>query len=284
MGGSRLLRFRLGTEPVRQAFDLDHVRCRETETFDIWHQGPEEITIVPQRAFWSCDCILDGFDARPRQPGIMEHLPDVGAHDVAWPWHPHRGHCGLRGGHAGDRRDEAKPDPSFGLVAAHRAACARFDQINIDDDAVFEGAARATDTALDELLKTPPTKRAGARSAIEIDRDAASGPDRDFLDRRLEASRLLLEWLSKALEPDPAASPTAQTPPPSASQADPDQSPPPESATRVRAMESVGGSCAAPRPRHRGLAGPRNGRRPVTAPSTSTRACSLRPFTFLPAS
>jgi hypothetical protein len=46
------------------------------------------------------------------------------------------------------------------------------------------------------------------------------------------------------------------------------------------AMESVGGSCAAPRPRHRGLAGPRNGRRRVTADlrhRPGRAACGLSP-------
>jgi hypothetical protein len=37
----------------------------------------------------------------------------------------------------------------------------------------------------------------------------------EILDRRIEAARLLLEWLSQALEPHPAAFPAAQTLPPS---------------------------------------------------------------------
>ncbi len=60
------------------------------------------------------------------------------------------------------------------------------------------GASMATNEAqlqLFEALKAHTFE-------LEIERDAASGPDREFLDRRLEASRLLLEWLSKALEPD----------------------------------------------------------------------------------
>jgi hypothetical protein len=46
-------------------------------------------------------------------------------------------------------------------------------------------------------------------SELEITRGAASGPDLEVLDRRIEAARLLLEWLSQALE----APPEAQTPP-----------------------------------------------------------------------
>jgi hypothetical protein len=38
-------------------------------------------------------------------------------------------------------------------------------------------------------------------SELEITRGAASGPDLEVLDRRIEAARLLLEWLSQALEP-----------------------------------------------------------------------------------
>jgi hypothetical protein len=44
-------------------------------------------------------------------------------------------------------------------------------------------------------------------SELEIERDAASDRDLDTLDRRIGAAQLLLEWLSKALEPKPAASP-----------------------------------------------------------------------------
>jgi hypothetical protein len=40
---------------------------------------------------------------------------------------------------------------------------------------------------------------------LETERDVASDRDRETLDRRIEAARLLLEWLSKALEPGPSA-------------------------------------------------------------------------------
>jgi hypothetical protein len=61
---------------------------------------------------------------------------------------------------------------------------------------------------------------------LEITRGGASGPDLEVLNRRIEAARLLLEWISRALELDPPASPTVQTPPPSSSQADLNQTPP----------------------------------------------------------
>ena len=61
---------------------------------------------------------------------------------------------------------------------------------------------------------------------LEITRGVTSGPDQEVLDRRIEAARLLLEWLSQALEPDPPSFPAAQTPPPSSSPADRDQIPP----------------------------------------------------------
>jgi hypothetical protein len=43
-------------------------------------------------------------------------------------------------------------------------------------------------------------------SELEIERAVASERDLEALDRRIEAARLLLEWLSKALESEPAAS------------------------------------------------------------------------------
>lgn len=63
-------------------------------------------------------------------------------------------------------------------------------------------------------------------SELEIERDVASDRDLEALDRRIEAARLLLEWLSKALEPKPATFPTAQTPSPPERQAlpEPDES------------------------------------------------------------
>lgn len=65
-------------------------------------------------------------------------------------------------------------------------------------------------------------------SELEIERHVTSERDLEALDCRIAAARLLLEWLSKALEPQPAASPKAQTPPPPGPQADPDQGPMPE--------------------------------------------------------
>ncbi len=43
-------------------------------------------------------------------------------------------------------------------------------------------------------------------SELEIERDGASDRDLDALDRRIGSARLLLEWLSKALDSEPAAS------------------------------------------------------------------------------
>ena len=61
---------------------------------------------------------------------------------------------------------------------------------------------------------------------LEIARSVSSGSDLEAaLDRRIAETRRLLEWLSQALEPQPAASPTAQTQPPSTSQADEHQTP-----------------------------------------------------------
>jgi hypothetical protein len=61
---------------------------------------------------------------------------------------------------------------------------------------------------------------------LEITRGVTSSPNLEILDRRIEAARLLLEWLSQALEPHPAASPAVQTQPPSSAPADQDQIPP----------------------------------------------------------
>jgi PEP-CTERM motif len=52
---------------------------------------------------------------------------------------------------------------------------------------------------------------------LEITRGVTSGPNLEVLDRRIEATRLLLEWLSQALEPHPEASPAVQMPLPSSS-------------------------------------------------------------------
>jgi hypothetical protein len=61
---------------------------------------------------------------------------------------------------------------------------------------------------------------------LEIIRGGAAGPDLEVLDRRIEAARLLLKWISRALELEPPASPAVQTPPPSTSPVDRDQTPP----------------------------------------------------------
>jgi hypothetical protein len=61
---------------------------------------------------------------------------------------------------------------------------------------------------------------------LEIIRGGGAGPDLEVLDRRIEAARLLLEWLSRVLELEPPASPAVQTLPPSSSQADRNQIPP----------------------------------------------------------
>jgi hypothetical protein len=42
---------------------------------------------------------------------------------------------------------------------------------------------------------------------LEITRGLLSGPDLEILDRRIAAVQLLLEWLSRALEPHPASFP-----------------------------------------------------------------------------
>jgi hypothetical protein len=51
-------------------------------------------------------------------------------------------------------------------------------------------------------------------SELEITRGVVEGLDREALDHRIEAARQLSEWLSQALELQPAAFPAAQTPPP----------------------------------------------------------------------
>jgi hypothetical protein len=45
------------------------------------------------------------------------------------------------------------------------------------------------------------------KTELEITRGVASGPDVENLDRRIEAARLLLEWISRTLELQPPASP-----------------------------------------------------------------------------
>jgi hypothetical protein len=63
-------------------------------------------------------------------------------------------------------------------------------------------------------------------SELEIERSVTSGPDLEVLDRRIEAVRLLLEWIWRALALEPPASPEVQTPPPSGSPTDLHQTPP----------------------------------------------------------
>jgi hypothetical protein len=60
---------------------------------------------------------------------------------------------------------------------------------------------------------------------LESARGVTSGSDPEDLDRRIEDARQLLEWLSQALEPHPAAFQAAQTPPPSSALTDRDQIP-----------------------------------------------------------
>jgi hypothetical protein len=55
---------------------------------------------------------------------------------------------------------------------------------------------------------------------LESSRGITSGADLEVLDRRIEAARQLSEWIARALELDPLASPATQTPPSSTSPAD----------------------------------------------------------------
>jgi hypothetical protein len=63
------------------------------------------------------------------------------------------------------------------------------------------------------------------KSELEIIRGVASGPDLEAVDRRIEATLLLLEWLSLAPEPQPPAFPAAQTQPQSSAPGDQHQTP-----------------------------------------------------------
>jgi hypothetical protein len=56
-------------------------------------------------------------------------------------------------------------DPVFALLQAHKAAWARLltTEERTDDHEALEAAGRAVDAALEEIMKTPPTTRAGAR-------------------------------------------------------------------------------------------------------------------------
>jgi hypothetical protein len=85
------------------------------------------------------------------------------------------------------------------------------------------GAAMALD-AKTQLFQAVETHL----SELESERAVASKRDLEALDRRIRAARLLLEWLSKALEPEPAASPTSEPSPPPGPEADSNQGPPRE--------------------------------------------------------
>jgi hypothetical protein len=61
---------------------------------------------------------------------------------------------------------------------------------------------------------------------LEFERGVISGPDLEVLDRRVEAVQQLLEWLSRALGPDPPSFPAVQTLWSSSPQADQHQTPP----------------------------------------------------------
>jgi hypothetical protein len=64
------------------------------------------------------------------------------------------------------------------------------------------------------------------KSDLEATRSITSGHDPEVLDRRIEAARLLVEWLSPALEPGPPAFLAVQRPPPSSALAEQHQIPP----------------------------------------------------------
>jgi hypothetical protein len=84
------------------------------------------------------------------------------------------------------------------------------------------GAAMATD-ARAQLVQAIKAHTA----ELKIERSLAAIWDVEVLDLRIEATQLLLEWLSKALEPERAAS-KHQTPPPRGLRVAPKKSPPPE--------------------------------------------------------
>jgi hypothetical protein len=51
------------------------------------------------------------------------------------------------------------------------------------------------------------------KTELETIRGVPSGPDLEVLGRRIEAARLLLEWIARALELEPPAFPEVKTPP-----------------------------------------------------------------------
>jgi hypothetical protein len=61
----------------------------------------------------------------------------------------------------------AEADPVFALLEAHRAAWARFEELDGSDHEAFTAAAVTVDAALEELTSTPPTTPAGMRAVIE---------------------------------------------------------------------------------------------------------------------
>jgi hypothetical protein len=83
---------------------------------------------------------------------------------------------------AADRRVPARGapaelDPIFGIVAAHKAAWAKFMELDDRDLETFEEGGRAADAAMHELMNTPPTTLAGMRAIIQylVDWDNNSG-------------------------------------------------------------------------------------------------------------
>ena len=66
-----------------------------------------------------------------------------------------------------DRRCKAaRPCPRLALLEAHKHAWARLLKLEdrTDDHETLEDAGRAVDSALEEIMKTPPTTPAGARA------------------------------------------------------------------------------------------------------------------------
>jgi hypothetical protein len=60
-----------------------------------------------------------------------------------------------------------KADAIFGLITAHKAAWARFMELDERDHETFEKGGRAQDAAMAKLMKTPPTTLAGMRAIIQ---------------------------------------------------------------------------------------------------------------------
>jgi hypothetical protein len=61
-------------------------------------------------------------------------------------------------------------DPAFALLAVRKAGWARLLEVECcnDDHEAFEADGRAVDASLEEIMKTPPTTRAGARAVFTI--------------------------------------------------------------------------------------------------------------------